>query len=153
MIVTDYYNSHEVTVNTAENISLRKNDYAVYKLNDGSYCRPVMINSAQEMIKCDRLGDTWFVIPTENLDIPLDSAIINQMVDAYGQEYVNGFTTSRDFHTFINDLGDGTSEIKSGIYPINFKSRTLPTFDIEYQMYYDLFALPDNSNINVNSSL
>lgn len=162
MIVTDKYNeesSKTVVINDVENVSILPDYYTLYKFKDNSFCRPVVIGSVLQVVECDAIGDCWFTIPTGVLDSAIPDPPLSQLNTVFGSESESGFidfvpsgTTLREIHKFVNDFGNGYSEIKSGIYPTGFHSRKYSTFDEEFQFYFDMFAAADLSNVSTKSN-
>jgi hypothetical protein len=147
MIVTSKFNEENPIKITDNNLC------HIYKFEDGTYCRLVVIDLVNEYVECDCNGDTWFKVLDEKIDyvIPQEStdAILEHFPDITFDVSV---MTSRQIHKFVNDFGDGYSEIKSGLYYIGQNTRPFYTIDEEYQFYFDKYADVDLGNITAFST-
>lgn len=151
-IVTEKFNiesAKQVTVNATKQIGDGVN-YNIYQFDDGTYCRPVIVNGTQEMVQCNVNGDTWFTIQKAVADAPMSSDIIDMLNTQYwgGEQYLGYDTTLRDIHKWMYDISDTETEFMSGVFPYyNFTQKPQHTFDEEYQFYWDNFAIEDGSNV------
>ena len=125
----------------------------IYKFDDDSYCRLVVIDETNEYVECDCNGDTWFKVLDEKIDYVIPKESSDEILAHFPTiDFDVATMTSRQIHKFVNDFGDGYSEIKSGLYYIGQITRAFYTIDEEYQFYFDKYADVDLGNITAFST-